>query len=63
MRTEKEVIETVLDAAGKDDSVRAVIRTNLLPKREYAYYNFCFVVNDTEKYDRDIFENCFGLAL
>ena len=60
MRTEKEIIETVLDAAGKDDSVRAVIQTNLLPKREYAYYNFCFVVNDTEKYERDIFENCFG---
>ena len=36
-RTEKEVIEAVLDYAGKDESVRAVIRTNLLPKREYDY--------------------------
>lgn len=60
MRTEKEVIETVLDIAGRDEDVRAVIRTNLFPKREYDYYNFCFVVNDTEKYDGDIFENCFG---
>lgn len=34
-RTEKEVIETVLDFAEKSKSVRAVIRTNLLPKREY----------------------------
>ena len=60
MRTEKEVNEMVLDTAAKDESVRAVIRTNIFPKREYDYYNFCFVVNDTEKYDRDIFENCFG---
>ena len=59
-RTEKEVIETVLDYAGKNESVRAVIRTNLLPKREYDYYNFCFVVDDPEKYDSDPFENCFG---
>ena len=60
MRTEKEVIETVLNAAAGDESVRAVIRTNLLPQREYDYYNFCFVVNDTGKYDGDVFEHCFG---
>ena len=60
MRTEKEIIETVLDVARKDESIRAVIRTNLLPKREFDYYNFCFVVNDPEKYDGDPFENCFG---
>ena len=60
MRTEKDIIEAVLDIAGKDESVRAVIRTNLLPRRAYDYYNFCFVVNDTEKYDSDRFENCFG---
>ncbi len=59
-RTEKEIIETVLDYAEKDESVRAVIRTNLLPKREYDYYNFCFVADDLGKYDGDIFENCFG---
>ena len=59
-RTEAEVIEMVLDYAGKNESVRAVIRTNLLPNREYDYYNFCFVVDDPEKYDGDPFENCFG---
>ena len=59
-RTEKEVIESVLNIADKDETVRAIIRTNLLPKRAYDYYNFCFVVSDTEKYDGDIFENCFG---
>ncbi len=59
-RSEKEVIEMVLDFAEKNESVRAVIRTNLLPKREYDYYNFCFVADDPEQYDGDIFENCFG---
>ena len=59
-RTEKEVVETVLDYAEKDGSVRAVIRTNLFPKREYDYYNFCFVADDPEKYNGDIFDNCFG---
>ncbi len=52
-RTEKEVIETVLDFAEKSKSVKAVIRTNLPPKREYDYYNFCFVVDDPEKYDSE----------
>ena len=60
MRSEKEVVDTVLNAAGEDEAVRAVIRTNLLPKREYDYYNFCFVVNDIEKYDHDVFACCFG---
>ena len=60
MRTEKEVVENVLAVAGKDESVRAVIRTDLLPGRKYQYYNFYFVVNSTEKYEGDIFENCFG---
>ena len=46
MRTENEVLKNVLDAAEKDDAVRAVIRTNLLPKRKYDYYNFIFVVNN-----------------
>lgn len=59
-RTEAEVIETVLDFAGKNESVRAVIRTNLLPKREYDYYNFCFIADDPEKFDGDPFESCFG---
>ena len=60
MRSEKEVIDAVLNAAGEDEAVRAVIRTNLLPKRDYDYYNFCFVVNNIEKYDRDVFAGCFG---
>ena len=38
MRTEKEVVENVLAVAGKDESVRAVIRTDLLPGRKYQYY-------------------------
>ncbi|MBQ5311068.1 MAG: aminoglycoside 6-adenylyltransferase, partial [Oscillospiraceae bacterium] len=60
MRTEKEITDTVLDAADKDEAVRAVFRTDLLPKRRYAYYNFCYVVNDLRKYDSDLFETCFG---
>ena len=60
MRTEKEVTDTVLAAANGDEAVRAVIRTNLLPEREFAYYNFTFVVNGLEKYEKDAFETCFG---
>ena len=60
MRNETEVTENVLNVAEKDEAVRAVIRTDLLPKRKYGYYNYCFVVNDTDKYDSDIFESCFG---
>lgn len=61
MRNEHEIIEKVLDAARQDDSVRAVIRTDLVPKRKYLYtYNFCFVVNNIEKYDEDVFQRCFG---
>lgn len=60
MRTEKEITETVLRAAGEDEAVRAVIRTNLLPKREHDCYTFCFVVNDPEKYEGDVFASGFG---
>ena len=61
MRNEHEIIEKVLDVAQQDDSVRAVIRTDLLPKRKYLYtYNFYFIVNDIEKYDKDVFQSCFG---
>lgn len=62
MRTEKEIIDLVLDVARKDENIRAVIRTDLLPVREYLYtYNFYFVVNDVEKYTNDeVFEKCFG---
>ena len=60
MRTEHEVLQNVLTAAEKDERVRAVIRTNLLPKRKYDYYNFIFVVTDVGPYDGDVFANCFG---
>lgn len=60
MRNEKEIIDQVLDAANRDETVRAVIRTDLLPKRDFAYYNFTFIVSNPEKYDRDVFETCFG---
>lgn len=61
MRTEREIIDSVLDFARRDDGVRAVIRTDLLPVREYLYtYNFCFIVNDAGKYDGDVFSNRFG---
>ena len=42
MRTENDVLQNVLNVADKDETVRAVIRTNLLPKRKYDYYNFIF---------------------
>ena len=60
MRSENEVIDIVLKAANKDEDVRAVIRTNHLPKRKFDYYNFYFIVNNIEKYDSDVFTNCFG---
>ena len=61
MRSEREILETVLDEARRDGSVRAVVRTNLLPKREYLEaFEFCFVVSDPGKYDGDVFRQCFG---
>ena len=60
MRTEHEVLQNVLTAAEKDERIRAVIRTNLLPRRKYDYYNFIFVVTDVDPFDGDVFENCFG---
>ena len=60
MRTENEVIDALLRTAGRDEAVRAVVRTNLVPKRKYGYYTFCLVVNGTERFDGDVFETCFG---
>lgn len=62
MRTEKEIIDNIMDVAIIDENVRAVIRTDLLPVREYLYsYNFYFIVNEIEKYDNDkVFKKCFG---
>ena len=62
MRTEKEIIDNVIEVAKTDDSVRAVIRTELFLVKEYLHsYQFCFIVDDVEKYSDDgIFETCFG---
>lgn len=61
MRSENEVINQVLDMAIATSSVRAVIRDNLLPKRKYLNnFDFFFVVDDIEKYEKDIFKDCFG---
>ena len=58
MRTEKEIIDSVLALAGRDDGVRAVIRTDLLPVREYLHScNFIFVVSDIGRYDGDVFRD------
>ena len=61
MRTEKEIIDSVLALARKDEGVRAVIRTDLLPVREYLHScNFIFVVSDIGRYEGDVFRNCLG---
>lgn len=61
MRNEREAIDKVLDVARQDDAVRAVIRTDIVPKRKYLHtYNFYFIVNDIEKNDKDVFQSCFG---
>ena len=61
MRQEKEVIASVLSVAMRIETVRAVVRTNLLPKREYVHsYEFYFIVNDTDMFEDDIFETSFG---
>ena len=61
MRNEREIMEMVKEAAGRDRSVRAVIRTDLQPVHKYLYtYNFCFIVDNIEKYDHDVFQSCFG---
>jgi aminoglycoside 6-adenylyltransferase len=60
MRQENEVIENILSVAKQDDAVRAVVRTNLV-KREYIHsYEFYFIVNDTDKFEDDVFEKAFG---
>ena len=46
MKSGNEVIDSVLDFAKNNDNVRAVIRTDLVPVREYLWnYNFYFIVN------------------
>ncbi len=61
MRQENEIIEKILSVAMLDDSVRAVVRTNLQPKREYLHsYEFYFVVTDPERFEDDLYETVFG---
>lgn len=61
MRREKEVIDQILSAAVRNENVRAVVRTNLLPGRKYIHsYEFYFVVNDTAPFEDDVFETAFG---
>lgn len=61
MRSEREIIDRVLQIATRDDGVRAVVRTELLPVRDYLHaYSFVFVVRNVDDYDRDIFENGLG---
>ena len=61
MRQEKEVITSVLSVAMQLETVRAVVRTNLLPKREYVHsYEFYFIVNDTDSFEDDVFATSFG---
>ena len=61
MRTEGEILDRVLEIANRDDGVRAVVRTELLPVREYLRaYSFVFVVRNVDDYDRDVFESALG---
>ena len=61
MRSEREIIGSVLALAERDEGVRAVIRTDLLPVREYLHsFNFIFVVNDIGRYDGDAFRDALG---
>ena len=61
MRGEREIIHSVLALAERDDGVRAVIRTDLLPVREYLHScNFIFVVNNIDRYDGDVFRDSLG---
>ncbi|MBR3644082.1 MAG: aminoglycoside 6-adenylyltransferase [Parasporobacterium sp.] len=61
IRSESDIIKSILDIASEDDDVRAVVRTDLLPVRKYLYtYNFCFIVSNIDKYDRDVFGSCLG---
>ena len=61
MRSEKEIVDSVLALAERDDGVRAVIRTDLLPVRKYLHScNFIFIVSDIGRYDGDVFHDSFG---
>ncbi len=60
-RSGREIIDRVLEIAAADEGVRAVVRTDLLPVREYLHsFNFVFVVDDIERYDGDAFRDALG---
>ena len=61
MRSERAIVDSVLALAAGDDGVRAVVRTDLLPVREYLHsFNFIFVVRDVGRYDGDVFRDSLG---
>lgn len=61
MRSELDIIENIIELGKLDSNVRAVIRTDLFPIREYQYYNFYFIVDEMEKYDDDsLYEKDLG---
>lgn len=62
MRKGNEVIEQVLQVAKQMEEIRAVIRTNFVPVREYLHsYEFYFIVKDVAVFDNDeIFEKNLG---
>ena len=60
-RGDAEIIDRVLEIAEGDDGVRAVVRTDLLPVREYLRsFNFIFVVDDIDRYGGDVFRDRLG---
>jgi aminoglycoside 6-adenylyltransferase len=62
MRTEKIIVDEILTFAEKCDEVCAVIRTELIPVRDYLWtYNFYFVVKNVNAFEDDrCFESSFG---
>lgn len=62
MRTEKDIIDNVLAFAKTCEDVRAIIRTDIVPVREFLWtYNFYFIVNNVNTFEKnDCFEDCFG---
>lgn len=61
MRSERAIVDSVLALAAGDEGVRAVVRTDLLPVREYLHsFNFIFVVQDVDRYDGDVFHDSLG---
>lgn len=63
-RSDAEILERVLAIAEGDGGVRAVVRTDLLPAREYLRsFNFIFIVDDIDRYGGDVFRDRLGERL